>query len=82
MSGTPSDFGVYGWPRVMCALLKHDVTLQSDAKAAAKAKQEEKKEDDEDDEDDEEQGETLCGICGGLYTASEFWIGCDHCNKW
>lgn len=37
---------------------------------------------DEDEEEEEEHGETLCGICGGLYGANEFWIGCDHCDKW
>ncbi|KAJ8448329.1 hypothetical protein Cgig2_021957 [Carnegiea gigantea] len=34
----------------------------------------------EDDED--EQGETLCGSCGGNYSADEFWIGCDICERW
>ncbi|XP_024380668.1 PHD finger protein ALFIN-LIKE 3 isoform X2 [Physcomitrium patens] len=35
-----------------------------------------------DDEDDEEHGDTFCGSCGGPYTADEFWIGCDICEKW
>ncbi|BBM96932.1 hypothetical protein Mp_1g01670 [Marchantia polymorpha subsp. ruderalis] len=33
-------------------------------------------------EDDEEHGDTFCGSCGGNYTADEFWIGCDSCEKW
>ncbi|XP_059305363.1 PHD finger protein ALFIN-LIKE 1-like [Lycium ferocissimum] len=33
-------------------------------------------------EDEEEHGETLCGSCGGNYSADEFWIGCDICEKW
>lgn len=33
-------------------------------------------------EDDEEDDETFCGICGGPYSQSEFWIGCDICEKW
>lgn len=45
---------------------------------ASKPKHEEKDEEDE----EEENGDTLCGICGGLYGAAEFWIGCDHCDKW
>lgn len=40
-------------------------------------------EDEEDDEDEDEQGgETLCGICSGVYGDDEFWIGCDICEKW
>jgi hypothetical protein len=35
-----------------------------------------------DDEDEEEHGDTFCGSCGGPYTADEFWIGCDICEKW
>eukprot|EP00252_Welwitschia_mirabilis_P027186 TRINITY_DN9250_c0_g1_i1.p1 TRINITY_DN9250_c0_g1~~TRINITY_DN9250_c0_g1_i1.p1 ORF type:complete len:245 (-),score=49.31 TRINITY_DN9250_c0_g1_i1:238-972(-) len=31
---------------------------------------------------DEEQSDTICGICGGIYTELEFWIGCDMCEKW
>ncbi|KDP24443.1 hypothetical protein JCGZ_25007 [Jatropha curcas] len=34
----------------------------------------------EDDED--EHTETLCGSCGGSYSADEFWIGCDICERW
>lgn len=45
-----------------------------------KQKDEDKEEDEE--EEEREEGETLCGNCGGLYSASEFWIGCDHCDKW
>jgi hypothetical protein len=37
---------------------------------------------DEEDEDDEEHGDTFCGSCDGSYTADEFWIGCDICEKW
>ncbi|CAM6116425.1 unnamed protein product [Calypogeia fissa] len=33
-------------------------------------------------DDDEEHGDTFCGSCGGNYTADEFWIGCDSCEKW
>ena len=36
----------------------------------------------DDDEEDEEHGDTFCGICGGPYGPSEFWIGCDICEKW
>ncbi|KAK1377925.1 PHD finger protein ALFIN-LIKE 1-like [Heracleum sosnowskyi] len=32
--------------------------------------------------DDDEHGETLCGSCGGNYSADEFWIGCDICERW
>lgn len=32
--------------------------------------------------DDDEHSETLCGTCGGRYNASEFWIGCDICERW
>lgn len=41
-----------------------------------------KDEDDTAEEDDEEHGDTYCGSCGGPYTAVEFWIGCDVCEKW
>ncbi|XP_062180477.1 PHD finger protein ALFIN-LIKE 1 isoform X2 [Phragmites australis] len=34
------------------------------------------------DEDDDDHSETLCGTCGGIYSADEFWIGCDVCEKW
>lgn len=40
------------------------------------------KEEDENYEEDEEENETYCGICGGLYSGSEFWIACDICEKW
>jgi hypothetical protein len=33
-------------------------------------------------EDDDEHSETLCGTCSGRYNASEFWIGCDICERW
>uniref|UniRef100_K3XN96 PHD finger protein ALFIN-LIKE n=2 Tax=Setaria TaxID=4554 RepID=K3XN96_SETIT len=33
-------------------------------------------------EDDSDHGETLCGTCGGIYSADEFWIGCDICERW
>lgn len=33
-------------------------------------------------DDDEEHSETLCGSCSGLYNSSEFWIGCDICERW
>lgn len=37
-----------------------------------------------DEEEDEEHGETLCGACGGVYSAqtAEFWIACDMCENW
>jgi hypothetical protein len=35
-----------------------------------------------DEEDEEEHGDTFCGSCDGPYTADEFWIGCDICEKW
>ncbi|THU60545.1 hypothetical protein C4D60_Mb07t13910 [Musa balbisiana] len=28
------------------------------------------------------QRETLCGTCGGSYSADEFWIACDVCERW
>ncbi|CAL5335153.1 unnamed protein product [Camellia sinensis] len=33
-------------------------------------------------EDENEHSETLCGSCGGNYSADEFWIGCDICERW
>ncbi|KAL8119761.1 hypothetical protein AgCh_017025 [Apium graveolens] len=33
-------------------------------------------------EDEDEHGETLCGSCSGNYSADEFWIGCDICERW
>lgn len=33
-------------------------------------------------ENDEDHSETLCGSCSGLYNSSEFWIGCDICERW
>ncbi|OAY46262.1 PHD finger protein ALFIN-LIKE 2 [Manihot esculenta] len=33
-------------------------------------------------EEEDEHGETLCGSCGGTYSADEFWIGCDVCERW
>ncbi|XP_062187080.1 PHD finger protein ALFIN-LIKE 2-like [Phragmites australis] len=33
-------------------------------------------------EDDEEHSETLCGTCSGRYNPTEFWIGCDICERW
>ncbi|KAI8540105.1 hypothetical protein RHMOL_Rhmol09G0236300 [Rhododendron molle] len=38
--------------------------------------------DESNEEDEDEHGETLCGSCGGNYSADEFWIGCDICEKW
>ncbi|KAF2288527.1 hypothetical protein GH714_008198 [Hevea brasiliensis] len=32
--------------------------------------------------DEDEHNETLCGSCGGSYSADEFWIGCDICERW
>lgn len=36
----------------------------------------------DDNGEDEEHGETLCGSCGGDYSADEFWICCDICERW
>lgn len=33
-------------------------------------------------EEEDEHSETLCGACGGNYSPSEFWIGCDVCERW
>ncbi|KAK1264976.1 PHD finger protein ALFIN-LIKE 1 [Acorus gramineus] len=33
-------------------------------------------------EDEDEHSDTLCGTCGGSYSAEEFWIGCDICERW
>jgi hypothetical protein len=41
-----------------------------------------KEEDDALEDEEEEHGDTFCGSCGGSYTADEFWIGCDICEKW
>jgi hypothetical protein len=41
-----------------------------------------KEEEDALEDEDEEHGDTFCGSCGGSYTADEFWIGCDICEKW
>ncbi|KAL9263688.1 PHD finger protein ALFIN-LIKE 1-like protein [Drosera capensis] len=38
--------------------------------------------DDNDEDEDDEQGDTLCGSCGGNYSADEFWICCDSCERW
>ncbi|KAI5055983.1 hypothetical protein GOP47_0029504 [Adiantum capillus-veneris] len=35
----------------------------------------------EDDEYDDQEN-SICGICGGRYASSEFWIYCDCCKKW
>ncbi len=48
------------------------------AKAAPPPQEEEDALEDE----EEEHGDTFCGSCGGSYTADEFWIGCDICEKW
>ncbi|KAH7372763.1 hypothetical protein KP509_17G019900 [Ceratopteris richardii] len=39
-------------------------------------------EDSEDDEDEDGHSETTCGSCGRRYTADEFWICCDVCERW
>ncbi|KAH7445478.1 hypothetical protein KP509_01G011000 [Ceratopteris richardii] len=39
-------------------------------------------EEDENYEDEYEESDTFCGICGGLYSGSEFWIACDICERW
>lgn len=33
-------------------------------------------------EEEDDQGATICGACGGYYTADEFWICCDMCEIW
>ncbi|MCO5561682.1 hypothetical protein L7F22_015304 [Adiantum nelumboides] len=64
-------------------------TSNGNSKLKASAKKEKspkqalsKDEEEENYEDEEEDGETYCGICGGLYSESEFWIACDLCEKW
>ncbi|XP_073282161.1 PHD finger protein ALFIN-LIKE 2-like [Primulina huaijiensis] len=32
--------------------------------------------------DEDEHSEALCGSCSGNYSADEFWIGCDICERW
>ncbi|MCO5566381.1 hypothetical protein L7F22_020058 [Adiantum nelumboides] len=39
-------------------------------------------EDSEDDEEEDEHSEATCGSCGKRYTADEFWICCDSCERW
>ncbi|MCD7446812.1 PHD finger protein ALFIN-LIKE 4 [Datura stramonium] len=60
-------------------------------KSQQKYEEEEDYDEDEEEEEDgwdivkdgeEEQGETLCGACGEKYADDEFWICCDHCEKW
>lgn len=41
-----------------------------------------KEEHDTAEDDDEEHDDTACGSCGGAYNSTEFWIGCDVCEKW
>ncbi|EXB88397.1 PHD finger protein ALFIN-LIKE 1 [Morus notabilis] len=33
-------------------------------------------------DDEDEHSDTLCGSCGTNYSADEFWIGCDICERW
>ncbi|XP_075502390.1 PHD finger protein ALFIN-LIKE 2-like [Primulina tabacum] len=33
-------------------------------------------------EDEDEHSEAICGSCSGNYSADEFWIGCDICERW
>uniref|UniRef100_A0ACD6A7K3 Uncharacterized protein n=1 Tax=Avena sativa TaxID=4498 RepID=A0ACD6A7K3_AVESA len=56
-----------------------DVHAKKNSRAVAQGGREE---DDDEDGDDEEHSETFCGTCGGIYSASEFWIGCDICERW
>ncbi|KAI4380785.1 hypothetical protein MLD38_006934 [Melastoma candidum] len=49
---------------------------------AALAKDEDEDVEEEGEEDDEEHENTLCGACGENYSADEFWICCDICEKW
>lgn len=51
---------------------KHDWQIENNGKATDEAYG----------EDDSDHGETLCGTCGGIYSADEFWIGCDICERW
>eukprot|EP00245_Coleochaete_scutata_P001978 TRINITY_DN124_c0_g1_i1.p1 TRINITY_DN124_c0_g1~~TRINITY_DN124_c0_g1_i1.p1 ORF type:complete len:252 (-),score=61.23 TRINITY_DN124_c0_g1_i1:365-1120(-) len=55
---------------------------RAEPKPVAKPPPKEEEEEDEAEEDDEEHGDTFCGLCSGAYAASEFWIGCDICEKW
>jgi hypothetical protein len=50
----------------------HDLQIESNGKSTDEAYG----------EDDSDHGETLCGTCGGIYSADEFWIGCDICERW
>ncbi|KAJ3683090.1 hypothetical protein LUZ60_013317 [Juncus effusus] len=33
-------------------------------------------------EEEGEHSETICGYCNGVYSADEFWICCDICERW
>lgn len=66
--------------KVKSATKVQQVTQAKPAKPTPPPPKEE--EDPLDDEDEEEHGDTFCGSCGGPYTADEFWIGCDICEKW
>lgn len=33
-------------------------------------------------DDDDEHSETACGMCDKRYSAEEFWICCDVCERW
>ncbi|PHU05055.1 PHD finger protein ALFIN-LIKE 1 [Capsicum chinense] len=61
-------------------LLSEDMTLDRKKSTDGQAKSTPKVADESYQE--EEHGETLCGSCGGNYSADEFWIGCDICERW
>ncbi|GER57675.1 PHD finger family protein [Striga asiatica] len=65
------------------------VTNDSSSKSKSKSKlgkipkaEREEERADEEDEDEDEHGDTLCGACGENYSADEFWICCDICERW
>lgn len=64
------------------SLLKPKVPCFMQRSSDGQAKSTSKLADESYEEDEEEHGETLCGSCGGNYSADEFWIGCDICEKW
>lgn len=70
-------------PSLLNAISPCFVQRSNDGQAKSTLKlADEKLADESYEEDEEEHGETLCGSCGGNYSADEFWIGCDICEKW
>lgn len=71
-------------PGVWCLTVRWCAWLQQRVAEPVKAKPAPPPQEEEDtlEDDEEEHGDTFCGSCGGSYTADEFWIGCDICEKW